>query len=153
MRLYQNNDARAAARIAVHLPASVRERGRARSPAKLIDISVGGCRLELAQQLTPGTWVWLTVGGIETQYCRVVWARDMFVGLEFCVQLHQAVLDRLVGNNDNVSSEALETLKETSRRCRVLATRATDGTATHLNRFADDCSRYSLVQVLRRRFG
>ena len=60
-----------------------REPGRSRVGVRLIDISTRGCRIEATCTLSPDTWLLLSIGGLETQYCRVVWHCHEFAGLEF----------------------------------------------------------------------
>ena len=45
---------------------------------------------------TVDSWVPPTIAGLETQYCRVVWACHEFAGVEFATPLAETVLDRLL---------------------------------------------------------
>ena len=83
-------DRRRAARIALRLTATMRDGGKSRSKARVIDISTHGCRIECTSGVADDSWVWLSIAGLETQYCRVVWHCQEFVGLEFAKPLAEA---------------------------------------------------------------
>src|SRR4029079_2673129 len=85
---------RRAPRTALRLSASVREPGRSRSAARLIDISTHGCRVEITSEALRATWVSLRMAGWKTQYCRVVWRCHECAGIEFATPLAEAVLKR-----------------------------------------------------------
>jgi hypothetical protein len=58
---------RRAPRTALRLNASIREPGRSRLGARLIDISTHGCRIEVTPGATADSWVLLRIVGLETQ--------------------------------------------------------------------------------------
>ena len=89
-------DRRRANRAALRLNATIREGGRSRTQVRLIDISTHGCRIECTSMMAEDSWIWLGIAGLETQYCRVVWHCQEFVGLEFATPLAEAVLERLL---------------------------------------------------------
>jgi hypothetical protein len=143
-----------APRTAVLLPASIRERGRARAPGRLIDISRGGCRIEYYfAGLQPGCWVWLSVSGLATQYCRVAWCCDAFAGLEFAAPLEEAVVERLAAEGSSDDLGTVRALRDTSARCRDLEGASTAGFAAELASLGRDCEKYALVARLRRSWG
>ena len=80
---FHEPDRRRAERAALRLNATMREAGRGRVTARVIDISTHGCRIEAGSGASVETWLWLSIAGLETQYCRVVWRCQEFAGLEF----------------------------------------------------------------------
>jgi hypothetical protein len=117
---------RRAARLALNLAASVRERGRSPFTVALLDLSVLGCRIELSGDLQADSWIWLKLPGLEPRYSRVAWCKAGFAGVEFEVPLHEAVFDCLV-EMDRLPSEAeLSQLRSIGARCRALAARTPD---------------------------
>src|SRR5262249_20162957 len=76
-------DRRRAARSALRLTATMREGSKSRVQARVIDISTHGCRIECTSTAVADAWIWLSIAGLETQYCRVVWHCQEFIGLEF----------------------------------------------------------------------
>jgi hypothetical protein len=146
------NEQRRASRFACDLVASVRDRGRARSPARLIDISTHGCRIETMSGPHAGDWIWLSLPGLEAQYVRVVWSAAGFAGLEFAAPLTPAVLHNLVSPRPP-SERRLTQLQELSRRCLQLSERLSGyGDATCLLTLSQDCKTSAVVEELRARF-
>ena len=92
---------RRANRTALRLTATMRDGTRSRSQVRLIDMSTHGCRVECPSGVADDSWLWLSIGGLETQYCRVVWHCEEFVGLEFETPLSEAVFDRLLEDQSN----------------------------------------------------
>ena len=142
-----------APRSAVLVPASIRERDRARAPARLIDISTGGCRVEYRAGLQPASWLWLSVTGLETQYCRVVWCRDAFAGLEFAAALQKEVVERLVSENSSDDLGSIRALRDTSARCLYLEGASAADPAAELASLGRDCGKYALIARLRQSWG
>ena len=60
-------DRRRAERAALRLNATMREAGRGRVTARVIDISTHGCRIEAGSGASVETWLWLSIAGLETQ--------------------------------------------------------------------------------------
>jgi hypothetical protein len=142
-------DRRRSARFATHLLASVRESGKARSPATILDISSHGCRIETASGLVEGSWVWLNLPSLSAQYSRVSWRCDAFAGLEFCAPLSEVVLEHLLGARRVLTKEDEARLKEASTRCRTLANRTGGAAATQLVSLATACEVTVLVEHLK----
>ena len=105
---------RQAARFALRVSASLRERGRARMPIRLIDLSSHGCRIETLAEHPLSSWLWVYVSGLEAQYARVVWRRDRYAGLEFYAPLHEGLLNRVLETNDHLTEADLRHLQEIS---------------------------------------
>jgi PilZ domain-containing protein len=99
-----------------------RERGRARMPVSVIDISTNGCRIEMSCGLLIGSWVWLNIAGLETQYMRVVWCRDGFAGLEFTSPIHESVIDALLAHHDSTNEENVKQLRDLAKRTHIIST-------------------------------
>src|SRR6478672_1936830 len=66
-------DRRRAGRAALSLTATMREGSRSKVQVRIIDISTHGCRIECTSAVSVDANVWLTIPGLENQYCRVVW--------------------------------------------------------------------------------
>src|SRR5947199_8183176 len=87
---------RRANRAALNLSATMREGSRSKAQVRVIDISTHGCRIECSTQVTKDAKIWISIAGLENQYCRVVWHCQEFVGVEFEKPLAEAVLDKLL---------------------------------------------------------
>src|SRR5437868_11212304 len=127
---------RRAPRTALRLSASVREPGRSRTAAKLIDISTHGCRIEATSGASADTWLMLTIAGLETQYCRIVWRCHEFAGIEFANPIADAVLERLLADQQQLSETAISELRAIANRAHALSIQETDDrqTLTELSR-------------------
>lgn len=146
-------DLRKTRRFALNLPASLRERERPRSPVRVVDISTHGCRLELPYPLAVGSWVWLKLAALETQYARIAWSRDLFAGLEFARPLNEAVLNQLISRSTRLTERDAARLREISARCEQLAqARDTQAEAAPLQALARDCMTGTVVRELVTRF-
>lgn len=119
-------DRRRVERSALRLNASIREPGRGRVSVRLIDISTHGCRIEATSGPNPDSWLLLSIAGLETQYCRVVWNCQEFAGLEFETPLAEAVLERLLGDQKQVSETVISDMRSIASRTHRLATIQTD---------------------------
>src|SRR5947199_10015669 len=74
---------RRANRAALNLSATMRDGSRSKARVRVIDVSTHGCRMECTTPVTDDSWIWLNVANLESQYCRVAWHCEEFVGLEF----------------------------------------------------------------------
>ena len=81
---------RRAARAALHLNATMRD-GNRKAPARVIDMSTHGCRVEGSTVVDDDSKVWIGIEGLSNQQCRVVWHCEEYVGLEFETPLSDAV--------------------------------------------------------------
>lgn len=140
---------RRAQRNALHLDASVREPGRSRVAARLIDISVHGCRIEVTPGVSPESWLLLTIAGLETQYCRVVWSCHEFAGVEFATPLAEPVLDRLLQDQKELPDAAIGELRSIATRAHRLSMQESDDRRT-LSEISDQCAVEAIVEGLRR---
>lgn len=113
---------RRAPRSALRLNATIREPGRSRMGARVIDISTHGCRIEALPGATADSYILLSIAGLDTQYCRVVWSCHEFAGVEFAAPLAEAVLDRLLEEHGPLSESAIGELRSIATRTHRLST-------------------------------
>src|SRR3989337_3288188 len=93
---------RRANRAALRLAATVRDGSRSRVQVRIIDLSTHGCRMECPAPLAGDSWIWLNIVGLESQYCRVVWQFQEFVGLEFASPLAEPVFETLLADHSQL---------------------------------------------------
>jgi len=142
-------DRRRAERAALRLNATIREPGRSRVGVRLIDISTHGCRIEATCTLSPDSWLLLSIGGLETQYCRVVWHSHEFAGLEFGSPLAEPVLDRLLNEHKNLTESAIKELRDIAQRTFNLAAKQGEGDGETLAELSRKCAVEAVVEGLR----
>ena len=102
----------------------MRDGTRSRVKVRVIDMSTRGCRIECSSTLTEDSWIWLSIAGLETQFCRVVWHCQEFVGLEFEKPLSAAVFEKLLKEQSQLSEKTITELREIPSRAHWLATQA-----------------------------
>jgi hypothetical protein len=141
-------DRRRAPRSALRLNATIREPGRNRLGARVIDISTHGCRIEALQGATVDSYVLLSIAGLETQYCRVVWSCHEFAGVEFAAPLAEAVLDRLLQEHGQLSETAIGELRSIATRAQRLSAQE-DGDRRTLSELSRQCAVDAIVEGLR----
>ena len=61
----------------------------------VVDLSTGGCGLELDAELERDSRVWLKLPGLESWPARVAWTEDKRAGLAFDHPLHPAVVGHI----------------------------------------------------------
>jgi hypothetical protein len=127
----------------------MREAGRSRVQARLIDISTHGCRIECASGASSDTWVWLSIAGLETQYCRVVWRQAEFAGLEFVTPLAEPVLERLLSDQHQLSETTINELRDIASRTHRLANKDKNTDAELLAELSDKCAVEAVIEGLR----
>ena len=141
---------RRANRAALRLNATLRTGGgKSRIKVRLIDISTHGCRIECTATVEADTWAWLTVTGLETQYCRVAWQCQEFIGLEFAAPLSEPVLDRLLQSQQNMPETTIKELREISARTHWLATKGGDEDVHILAELSRKCAVDAVVEGFR----
>lgn len=87
---------RDAARFAMDVPVSTRERGSHQMPATLLDLSVGGCLLSNAcWSRAADAEVFVRIPDLESLSARVAWSEGSRAGLAFERPLHPAVFLRI----------------------------------------------------------
>lgn len=142
-------DRRRANRAALRLSATIREGGRSRTQVRLIDISTHGCRIECTSMMAEDSWIWLGIAGLETQYCRVVWHCQEFVGLEFATPLADAVLERLLQEQEYMPETTINELRQIATRTHELARQASDMDIHPLAELSRKCAVDAVVEGFR----
>ena len=115
---------RRAGRVALSLNATMREGSRTKVQVSVIDISTHGCKIQCTSAVPVDACVWLSIPGLENQYCRVVWHCQEFVGIEFEKPLSAAVFDKLVKEQAQLQEKTIAELRDISNRTHWLATQA-----------------------------
>ncbi|MDB5705983.1 MAG: PilZ protein [Sphingomonas bacterium] len=132
-------DRRDRVRFALKLAVSVRLPGQRRSPARLVDLSAGGCRILAPMRLAAGMSLWLKMAGLDPLYCHVVWAHDRFAGVRFAVPLADDEVERLIADHRDVTERDTAELRLLSQRCAELARGAGASEGAALDALARDC--------------
>src|SRR5438045_7658292 len=122
----QQADRRRVERIALRLTATMRDGTRSRVKVRVIDMSPRGCRIECTTPVDDGSWIWLSIAGLETQFCRVVWHHQEFVGLEFEKPLSEPVFERVLADQQALPEAAIKDLRNIASRTHWLARKAED---------------------------
>jgi hypothetical protein len=141
-------DRRRAPRNALRLNATIREPGRSRTGARVIDISTHGCRIEALPGASAESWILLSIAGLETQYCRVVWSCHEFAGVEFANPLSEAVLDRLLQDHGQLSETAIGELRAIATRTQRLSAQE-EGERRTLTDLSRKCAVDAVVEGLK----
>jgi hypothetical protein len=139
---------RRAPRNALRLNATIREPGRSRTGARVIDISTHGCRIEALPGASAESWILLSIAGLETQYCRVVWSCHEFAGVEFANPLSEAVLDRLLQDHGQLSETAIGELRAIATRTQRLSAQE-DGERRTLTDLSRKCAVDAVIEGLK----
>jgi hypothetical protein len=135
-------------RTALRLNATIREPGRSRTNARVIDISTHGCRIEANLVASADTYLLLSIAGLETQYCRVAWTCHEFVGIEFAAPLAEAVLERILSDQQQLSEVAIGDLRSIANRAHHLSVQESDDRQT-LTELSRTCAVEAIVEGLR----
>jgi hypothetical protein len=149
-RQQQQPDRRKAERIALRLTATMRDGTRSRVKVRVIDMSPRGCRIECSSTLAEDSWIWLSIAGLETQFCRVVWHCQEFVGLEFEKPLSDAVFERLLADQQQLPEAAIRDLRNIASRTHWLARKAEDSDIAILAELSRRCAVDAVVEGLKR---
>ena len=140
---------RRANRTALHLTATVRNGTRSRVKARVIDISTLGCRIECPSVVTDDSWIGLSIAGLETQYCRVAWHCEEFVGLEFGAPLSEAVFEQLLQEQKQLPETAINELRNIASRTNWLARQTGNADIAILGDLSRKCAVDAVVGGLR----
>jgi hypothetical protein len=113
----------------------MRDGNKSRVKARVIDISTHGCRIECTSGVAEDSWIWLSISGLENQYCRVVWHCQEFVGLEFANPLSEPVFEGLLADHQELPETAINDLRKIrilrfSPSCRANAPRTRSSRAS-----------------------
>jgi len=144
-----DTDRRRIGRTALRLTATMREGSKSRVQARVIDISTHGCRIECTSSVAADAWIWLSIAGLETQYCRVAWHCQEFVGLEFGKPLSEAVFERLLSDHQQLPETAINDLRKIASRTHWLARQAGDQDIAILADLSRKCAEEAVVEGLR----
>ena len=139
---------RRADRTALHLGATMRE-GSRKAPARVIDMSTHGCRIECSTVVTDDSWVFLAIDGLQSQRCRVVWHCEEFIGLEFEAPLSEPVFDRLLQDQSQLGEKTIRELRGIASRTHWLARQAGDADIAILADISRQCAENAVVEGLR----
>lgn len=140
---------RRANRAALRLDATIREGSRSKVKVRLIDISTHGCRIEGSSSADADSWLWLNITGLESQYCRVVWHCQEFIGLEFEKPIADAVLDRLLQGQKQATQARVNELRDIATRTLWLARQADDVNIHPLAELSKSCAIDAVVEGFR----
>lgn len=142
-------DRRRAERLALRLTATLRDSRSSRVRARVIDMSIHGCRIECTAPVEDDSWVWLGIAGLENQYCRVVWHCEEFIGLEFERPLSEPVFEKLLADQGQLPETTIKELRSIASRAHWLARSATDEQISILADLSRKCAVDSFVEALR----
>jgi len=140
---------RRANRAALNLSATMRDGSRSKARVRVIDISTHGCRIECTTPVSDESCVWLAIAGLETQYCRVVWHCEEFIGLEFEKPLAYAVLEKLLKDNAQLTEKAVGDLRSIATRTHWLARQANDDHIHILAELSRQCAEDAVIEGFR----
>jgi hypothetical protein len=143
-------DRRRVERLALRLNATMRDGTRGRVRARVIDMSTNGCRVECSSMVDDDSWVWLSIAGLENQFCRVVWHCQEFIGLEFEKPLSEAVFERLLSDQGQLPENAIKELRDIATRTHWLARKAEDTDIAILADLSRKCAVDAVVEGLKR---
>jgi hypothetical protein len=90
----------------------------------------------------------LSIAGLETQYCRVAWRCHEFAGIEFATPLAEAVLERLLSDQQQLSEVAIADLRSIANRAHNLSVQEADDRQT-LTELSRKCAVDAVVEGLR----
>lgn len=139
---------RRADRTALHLNATMRD-GSRKAPARVIDMSTHGCRIECSTVVSKNAWVWLALDGLQSQRCRVAWHCEEFIGLEFETPLSEAVFERLLQSQQQLPESAIRELRGIASRTHFLARRAGEEDIAILADISRQCAENAVVEGLK----
>lgn len=147
--LQQPVERRRAARIALHIGATLRD-GSRKAPARVIDMSTGGCRVECSTVVAADSMVSLAIEGLQSQRCRVAWHCEEFIGLEFETPLSEPVFERLIQGQQQLPEAAIRDLRSIASRTSWLARKAGDEDIAILADISRQCAENAVIEGLRR---
>jgi hypothetical protein len=112
-------------------------------------MSTQGCRIECTTTVEDDSWVWLSIAGLETQFCRVVWHCQEFIGLQFEKPLSEAVFNKLLADQTRLPDSAIKELRSIATRTHRLARSAEDDQIAVLADLSRKCAVDAVVEGLR----
>lgn len=142
-------DRRRVRRTALSLSATVRDASHTKVKARVIDMSTHGCRIECSTAVSDDSRIWLSISGLETQHCRVVWHCNEFAGVEFEKPLSDAVFEGLLKDREQLPAKAIKELRDIAGRTHWLARQAGDDEIHILAELSRQCAEDAIVEGLR----
>jgi len=142
-------DRRKVERTALRLTATMRDGTRSRVKVRVIDMSTHGCRIECSSSVEDDSWIWLSIAGLENQFCRVVWHAHEFIGLEFERPLSEAVFEKLLADQGQMPDTAINELRSIATRTHWLARQAEDTDIAILADLSRKCAEDAVIEGLR----
>jgi hypothetical protein len=142
-------DRRRFERTAQRHTATMRDGTRSRVKVRVIDMSTHGCRIECSSSVDDDSWVWLSIAGLENQFCRVVWHAHEFIGLEFERPLSEAVFEKLLTDQGQMPDTAIKELRSIATRTHWLARQAEDTDIAILADLSRKCAEDAVIEGLR----
>jgi len=142
-------DRRKVERTALRLTATMRDGTRSRVKVRVIDMSTHGCRIECSSSVEDDSWIWLSIAGLENQFCRVVWHAHEFIGLEFERPLSEAVFEKLLADQGQMPDTAINELRSIVTRTHWLARQAEDADIAILADLSRKCAEDAVIEGLR----
>ncbi|MEA3068128.1 MAG: hypothetical protein QOK41_1535, partial [Sphingomonadales bacterium] len=112
-------------------------------------MSTHGCRIECSSTVKDDSWVWLGIAGLETQFCRVAWQCQEFIGLEFEKPLTEAVFERVLQDQGQLPESAINELRNIASRTHWLARQAGEEDIAILADLSRKCAVDAVVEGLR----
>lgn len=92
---------RAAPRHALNLPGAIRTAHDGRCVCRVTDLSLGGARLELHNEIEPGSIIHLTLPGPQVRDGKLIWMRGLEAGCQFDEPLDERTLAELLRIYEN----------------------------------------------------
>jgi hypothetical protein len=123
--------------------------GSRKTPARVIDMSTHGCRIECSTVVTNESWVWLGIEGLQNQRCRVAWHCEEFIGLAFETPLSEAVFERLLQSQQQLPEAAIRELRGIASRTNWLARQAGEQDIAILADISRQCAENAVVEGLK----
>ena len=139
---------RRAGRAALHLSATMRD-GSRKAPARVIDMSTHGCRIECSSIVADESFVLLAIAGLEAKRCRVAWHCEEFIGLEFETPLSDAVFERLLQDGKkSLTAAEIKDLRSIASRTNWLARKADVEDIAMLADISRQCAENAVIEGL-----
>lgn len=111
-------------------------------------MSTHGCQIEATASASPDSWVLLSIAGLETQYCRIVWRINEFAGLEFASPIAEAVLQRLL-QDQQLSESSIKELRDIANRTHNLSGKHGEADSKTLTDLSRSCALDAVVEGFR----
>ena len=111
-------------------------------------MSTHGCQIEATAAGSPDTWVLLSIAGIDTQYCRIVWRINEFAGLEFATPIAAPVLERLLQDH-KMGEASIRELRDIANRTHSLVAKHNEADGKTLAELSRNCALDAVIEGLK----